>query len=89
MIFGYYQDLFKQVSKVLIKIKLFRNDFRILSRPFQTAHFPGDISIRTLGVKYIGPGYIVIPTYIIDPLIAPHRKMGISSSMALAYGFQG
>ncbi len=36
MIFGNYQDLFKQLSKVLIMIKLFRNDFRILSRPFQT-----------------------------------------------------
>jgi len=36
MIFGYYQDLFNQVSKGLIKINLFRNDFRIFSRPFQT-----------------------------------------------------
>ena len=85
----YFQKPFKRLSKVLIWIKLFRNDFLILSRPFQTANFPGDISIRTLGVKNIGPGYFVIPTYIIDPLIAPHRKMGISSSMALAYGFQG
>ena len=70
-------------------IKLFRNDFRILSIPFQTAHFSRDKAIRTLGVKNIGPGYIVIPTYIIDPLIGPHMKMGSSSSMALPYGFNG
>jgi len=36
MIFGYYQYLFKRLSKVLKCIKLFRNDFRIFSRPFQT-----------------------------------------------------
>ena len=41
--FEYFQDLFKRLSKLLIWIKLFLNDFRILSRTFQTAHFPGDI----------------------------------------------
>ena len=82
MVFEYFQLPFKRLSKVLIWIKLFRNDFRILSRPFQTAHFPGDRSICTIGVKNIDPGYLVIPTYIIDPLIAHHRKIGIGSSMA-------
>ena len=62
LLFEYFQEIFKRLSKLLIRITLFRNDFRIFSRPFQKAHFPGDISIRTLGAKDFDPGYIVIPT---------------------------
>jgi len=36
MIFGYFQDLFKHISKVMMMNKLFSNDFRLLSIPFQT-----------------------------------------------------
>ena len=79
--------LFKRLSKVLLRTKLFRNNFRILSRPFQKANFLLIYELGPLGSKKIGPGYIVIPTFIIDPLIAPHKKIVISSYNALPYGF--